>query len=41
VSKKQKQPEACIMINDTLQRNVAAWFRRGGTFDYITTNLLL
>jgi len=40
--KKQKQPETCIMINDTSQRSVATWFRCGGTFDqYFITTLLL
>jgi len=40
--KKQKQPEACIVINDTAQRSVATWFGCGGTFDhYFATYLLL
>jgi len=37
-----KQPETWTMINDTSQRSVSTWFRRGRTFDhYFTTNLLL
>ena len=32
--KKEKQPETCIMINDTAQRCVAMRFRSGETLDY-------
>jgi len=33
MSKKQKQPETRIMINDISQRGVTMWFRCGGIFD--------
>jgi len=34
MSTKHKQPETCIVINDTSQRRVATWFRCAGTFDH-------
>ena len=40
--RKQQQPETCIMLNSTLQRSVATWFRCSGTFDqYFIANVLL
>jgi len=42
MSEKQKQPETCIMTDDSSQRYVAMWFRYGRKFDhYFATNLLL
>jgi len=34
MSEKQTQPETYIVINDTSQCSVAAWFRCGGKFGY-------
>jgi len=34
MSEKHKQPETCIMINDTSQCSVAMWVRCGGTCNH-------
>jgi len=40
MSEKQKQPETCIMINDTSQHSAAMWFTDLDVVGHMTITLL-